>query len=293
MSTRRFGTTLRAMGKAMYGLGILLAAALASGTSPCAAEGGGSDSGAKPAPRPTPGGRFHIILLAGQSNMAGRAPIPAADRRPLPNAYTMDRDDEWVPATAPFHFDRKTAGIGPANQFVRRYLADHPGENVGIVPCAVGGSSISTWDPDGTGRDGANFRRAIARVRKARSKGEFVAILWHQGEADGLKPPEALRTCYPDRFGAMVAAFRKETGDVPVIVGEIGRFMTDRASLVNEVLGGLSNSVPCCACVSSEGLADKGDKVHFGLEGANALGDRYYEAFQRVAEGSRADSTPR
>ena len=228
-----------------------------------------------------------LILLIGQSNMAGRAEVPEEDRKPLPRACKLNRDDRWVAATAPFHFDRKTAGIGPANAFVKRYLADHPKETVGIVPCAVGGSRSATWDPNGTGKAGANFRRAMERARVAMRKGRFVAILWHQGESDGGASAEELKDYYPKRFQAMVAAFRKELGDVPVVAGEIGWFMPEEAAKVNPVLNMLPRMVPNCRCVSSRGLKNR-DRFHFDLESANELGRRYYEAFRAPQEGASA-----
>ena len=224
-----------------------------------------------------------LVLLIGQSNMAGRADIPKEDRKPLARALKLNRDDEWVPATAPFHFDRRTAGIGPANAFVKRYLAEHPKETVGIVPCAVGGSRSATWDAHGTGKVGANFRRALKRAQVAKGKGRFVAILWHQGESDAGATAEELKSHYPRRFADMIAAFRQEIGDVPVVVGEIGRFLPEAAAKVNPVLAALPKSVPNCRCVSSEGLTNR-DKWHFDLKSANELGDRYYAAFRELSD---------
>ncbi|MBO7721263.1 MAG: acetylxylan esterase [Kiritimatiellae bacterium] len=224
-----------------------------------------------------------LVLLVGQSNMAGRADVPPEYRRPLKGAFKLNRDDEWVEATSPLHFDRSFAGVGPGDEFVRRYLADHPGETVGIVPCAVGGSRLATWDPDGAGRSGANFRRALQRVKKAGEKGDFIAILWHQGESDATaRRFEENRVYYPERFAAMAAAFRRETGDVPVLIGEIGRFLAVNAELMNPILNALPASVPRSACVSSEGLTDKGDKIHFSFNGAKGLGARYYEAYRKM-----------
>ena len=210
--------------------------------------------------------------------MAGRADIPDEDRKPLARALKLNRDDEWVPATAPFHFDRKAAGMGPANFFVKRYLAEHPDETVGIVPCAVGGSRSATWDAHGTGKVGANFRRALKRAQVAKRKGRFVAILWHQGESDAGATAEELKSYYPQRFSNMIAAFRREIGDTPVVVGEIGWFMPEAATKVNPILAALPKLVPNCRCVSSAGLTNR-DKWHFDFKSVNELGDRYYAAF--------------
>ena len=73
-----------------------------------------------------------IFLLMGQSNMAGRAKPLDADRIPAPNAYKMNREDKWSPATPPLHYDKKVAGYGPADAFIRAYLAEHPGESAAV-----------------------------------------------------------------------------------------------------------------------------------------------------------------
>jgi len=233
-----------------------------------------------------------LILLMGQSNMAGRADVPEADRKPLPRAYKLNRDDRWVAATAPFHYDRETAGMGPANEFVKRYLGDHPGETVGIVPCAVGGSRLATWFAAGEGVVGANFRRTLSRAKAAAPYGDFIVALWHQGETDAGLPGmtgAALSEYYPVRFGEMVDVLRAKVGkpDLPVVVGEIGRFMTNECAIVNPVLNRLGGTVRACACVSSEGLANR-DRWHFDGPSAAELGRRYYRAYKALS-GVRPD----
>lgn len=229
----------------------------------------------------TPPRDMKLLLLIGQSNMSGRAAVPEEDRKPLARAYKLNRDNLWVEATAPFHYDRKSSGMGPANEFVKRYLAEHPGETVGIVPCAVGASRLATWHVQGEGKTGANFRRAMERAKIAREYGTFVAVLWHQGESDAERPIDELSVSYPRQFGEMVSAFRREIGQVPVIVGEIGWYMPELARRINPVLNALPKTVPSCRCVSAEGLANC-DQWHFDLPSTRVLGARYYEAWSSV-----------
>ena len=236
-----------------------------------------------------------LVLLVGQSNMSGRAPVTDEFKKPIERCYKLNRDGKWVAATNPFHFDRKYCGVGPADEFARRYLADHPGETLGLVPCAVGGSPLSSWVPAEKGRKGENFRRAIERAKTAQANGEFVAVLWHQGETDAAKASaEQLMEYYPKGFADMVVSFRSKLGldaKVPVIVGEIGRWMRndgDHAAKVNPAIHECTNRVENCACVSSEGLKNQ-DQHHFDGSSVKTLGDRYYEAWksQRAAIGSR------
>ena len=231
-----------------------------------------------------------LVLLVGQSNMSGRAPVTDEFKKPIDRCYKLNRDGKWVAATNPFHFDRKYCGVGPADEFARRYLADHPGETLGLVPCAVGGSPLSSWVPAEKGRTGENFRRAIERAKAAQVNGEFIAILWHQGETDAAKASaEQLMEYYPKGFADMVAAFRSKLGldaKVPVIVGEIGRWMRkdgDHAAKVNPAIHECTNRVVNCACVSAEGLKNQ-DPHHFDALSVKTLGDRYYEAWKGASK---------
>jgi len=55
---------------------------------------------------------FNIYLLAGQSNMAGRAPLDTLSKEVDPQILMLDKDNNWVPATDPVHFDKpEVAGV--------------------------------------------------------------------------------------------------------------------------------------------------------------------------------------
>ena len=122
-----------------------------------------------------------LVLCLGQSNMAGRGKMTDADRAVVPNAYKLNVSNRWVQARAPYHFDKTVAGVGPVDEFVKQYLKDHPGESVGVVPCAVGGSSVLSWKVFRDGKKGANLVTALDRAAAAATNGTYIAILWHQG----------------------------------------------------------------------------------------------------------------
>ena len=228
-----------------------------------------------------------LILCIGQSNMAGRAAMKDEDRVAVPNAYKLNRDGKWVAAKSPYHFDKTTAAVGPVDDFVKMYLADHPGESVGVVPCAVGGSGVGSWLPGGKKGPGKNFAKALERAKIASANGKFIAILWHQGETDAAKhDADALMKTYPVRVKAIADTLRKELGDdsIPFIVGEIGRWKRgdgDHAAKINPAIAKAAEIVPKAAVVSSEGLK-KQDRHHFDRESQHILAQRYYEAFKSL-----------
>jgi hypothetical protein len=61
-----------------------------------------------------PKDKFYLVLLVGQSNMAGRGTVEEQDRTPHPRALMLNKAGEWVPATDPMHFDGSSNDNAPA-----------------------------------------------------------------------------------------------------------------------------------------------------------------------------------
>src|SRR3954468_2526779 len=87
-----------------------------------------------------------LFLLIGQSNMAGRGPIEAQDREPIPGVYSLNKQMEWVPAIDPLHFDKpEIAAVGVGRTFAKTLLSVNPSASIGLIPCAFGGTSLEQW----------------------------------------------------------------------------------------------------------------------------------------------------
>ena len=223
---------------------------------------------------------MQVFLLIGQSNMAGRAAIGPQDRVPDPHVYVLTKQLTWAPAVDPLHFDKpEIAGVGPGLSFGRALAAAEPQVVIGLVPAAFGGTSLDDWKPGGE-----LYNAAVARTRTALQHGRLAGILWHQGESDSS--PELAAT-YAARFAALIARLRADLSapEVPVIVGETGRFRPD-AGAINRVLSDLPQTVRACAFVSAEGLTDKGDRLHFDTRSQHELGQRYARAWLALAQAS-------
>jgi hypothetical protein len=91
--------------------------------------------------------RMDLCLLIGQSNMAGRGTVEPEDLKVHPPVLTLNKDNEWVPAVDPIHFDKKQAGVGPGRSFGIAMAERDPTVRIGLIPCAVGGTSIRKWRP--------------------------------------------------------------------------------------------------------------------------------------------------
>jgi len=223
--------------------------------------------------------KFHVYLLMGQSNMAGRGKVDPADNRPDPRILLLDKSGQWIVAVEPLHWDKSIAGAGLGTSFAREMARQHPDVTVGLVPCAVGGSPLKAWQ-----QDGALHKAALTRARQAANDGTLKGILWHQGESDANDKDAPT---YAERLTAAIAAFRSELAlpDLPVVVGGLGDFLVKRqaqAGRINESLQAVARSVPRVAFVTAAGLGHKGDSVHFDTPALREFGIRYARAMEEL-----------
>ena len=233
--------------------------------------------------------KLHLFLLAGQSNMAGRGKIAEEDTVAHPRVLTLDKNNQWVPAIDPIHFDKSVAGVGLGRTFGITLANRDPSITVGLIPCAAGGSPISSWAPGGYHSQTKShpYDDAIKRTKIAMQRGTLKAILWHQGESDS-QPGKA--EVYEKELHAVIKRFRDEfrAPDLPFIAGQLGRFPSrpwdDAKELVNSAHQSLPEKVKNTAFVESTGLAEKGDKVHFDAKSMREFGKRYVKAYLSLVE---------
>ncbi len=242
----------------------------------CALLGLGFQSrGAKPE-------KLDLYLLIGQSNMAGRGTVESLDRKKASRVWTLSKENEWVPAVDPIHFDKKQAGVGPGRTFGIEMTRQTRSVRIGLIPCAVGGTSIRYWVP---GKEHAKtgthpWDDMLVRLKVALKSGEVKGILWHQGEADGKMGEKGT---YAKALTELIERVRSECGnpEIPFVIGQLGQFeerpWSEGRKAVDAAHRKVAETVPYCAFVSSEGLADKGDLTHFSAESARELGKRFTE----------------
>ena len=158
------------------------------------------------------------VLMIGQSNMAGRgylSDVPAIYNENI----QMLRNGRWQMMAEPINCDKPVAGVSLAGSFAAMWAMEHPGEKIGLIPCAEGGSSIDEWHPTGT-----LFKHAVSEARFAMEESELIAILWHQGENDSFG---GCHRTYYDKLKQIVDTLRDELGlpDIPFILGGLGDFL--------------------------------------------------------------------
>lgn len=107
-----------------------------------------------------------VFILAGQSNMAGRAKIEAQDTVTSPRIFSINEKEEIIPAKEPLHFyEPKMKGMGCGLAFAKELLNYIPDDvSILLIPIAVGGSSINQWLKNSTHRGVqllSNFKEKI------------------------------------------------------------------------------------------------------------------------------------
>ena len=199
-------------------------------------------------------------VLAGQSNMQGAGRTP--DTLSHQQIWMMNMDDKWRVARTPLHrifesnapayqiahyqlsgdpeksmektrqFFREQAeksrrnpvgGVGPGLYFARHVFAA-TGRPIGLIPCALGGSTIDQWDPAGKIRgDSSLYGAMLNRIRSA-GKENIKGLVWYQGESEALLgQPET----YETKLLNLIDSFRKDLDrpDLPVLIVQIGRLI--------------------------------------------------------------------
>jgi len=229
--------------------------------------------------------KFHVYLLMGQSNMAGRGRMTEADRQPVARVWKLDKENRWVPASHPLHFDKpQIAGVGLGIDFAKRMCRADRTVHIGLVPCAFGGTPLSRWS-----KGGDLYETAVARAKIASADGTLRGVLWHQGESDSGKPETA--DTYGDRLAKMIADLRAdlESPRLPFVAGRLGEFYVGsgrsaHAKTVDAALRDLPNRVENTGCASAKGLDHKGDVVHFSADAIREFGKRYAAEMTRLTK---------
>lgn len=220
------------------------------------------------------------ILMIGQSNMAGRGfinevPMICNER------ILMLRNAGWQMMAEPINYDRPNAGIGLAGSFAAMWCMEHEGEQIGLIPCAEGESSLDDWAVDKN-----LFKNAVIQAGFAMQDSELIGILWHQGESDSYGG--GYQTYYK-KLQVIIESLRKELNafEVPLIIGGLGDFLGKNGfglncteyELVNEQLLRFAREQENSCFVTAEGLTPNPDGIHMDAVSQRRFGVRYYEAF--------------
>ena len=230
---------------------------------------------------------IHSFLLIGQSNAGGRGFAQEVPPIPNENLYVL-RNGRWRPMYVPVNPDRVTSGICLAESFAQRY-AQEKGVEVGIIPCADGGSCLDQW-----AEGELLFDHACYMAELASRTSVIAGVLWHQGESDCA---EDRYPFYAEKFTAILRALRKKQylADAPVLLGGLGDYLKDcprgpkfrNYPFVNQALEEVARKEPNVGFVSAQGLGANPDNLHFSAAALREFGLRYYAEFLKLEDPCR------
>ncbi|WP_439817146.1 sialate O-acetylesterase [Zavarzinia sp. CC-PAN008] len=174
-----------------------------------------------------------VFILAGQSNMSGRgalADLPPSIQAGSDGVLAWRGADGWTRAAEPVDAPRPEqgpsqdadAGVGPGLSFGLAILDRMGGAQVGLVPCALGATSIADWAPAASPRSLYGACLAQARTALAARPGSRLAgLLWYQGEWDARRAEDA--AAWDAAFTALITAFRADLGQpgLPVVYARL------------------------------------------------------------------------
>ncbi|WP_184546284.1 sialate O-acetylesterase [Mucilaginibacter sp. FT3.2] len=223
---------------------------------------------------------IHSFLMVGQSNMAGRGYLKDV-KQIYDEQIKMLVNGRWQTMIEPINFDRPTSGIGLAASFAGAWRLKNEQDQIGLIPCADGGTSLNDWEVGGV-----LFESAVFQAKLAQRTSKLSGILWHQGENDSFGGLSAL---YYDKLNVIVDAFRHELDapDISFIAGGIGDFLSGgrygkyftEYNEVNQALKKFAETKADCYYVTAAGLTANADGLHFDAISQRKFGIRYFQSF--------------
>lgn len=227
--------------------------------------------------------QFYIFLLAGQSNMAGRGFVQPEDTLINTRVLALNKNNEWVYAKEPLHYYEPSrtgldCGLSFGKQLAKKY---GKAITIGLVPCAVGGSSIEQWLGDSTYRGVMLYSNFLAKAKAAANYGTIKGMLWHQGESNaGTKS----HVGYKQKLESFFAKVRNDLQqpDLPVYLGPLGLYLTNYSfpyrDAVNQDLDALSKTGNKIYLIKTSDFGHLKDTIHFDSRSQRLMGKRFAEA---------------
>lgn len=239
--------------------------------------------------------KFHLYVLAGQSNMAGRGIVENQESQHSGRIVVLDKNGRWKIAKDPIHFDKPEAGVGPGLAFAKEMLTTEDSDVIiGLIPTACGGSPIDVWQQGGYWKQTKSYPYddAISRMKAAMQIGELKGVLWHQGESDAN---EKLAYSYQAKLVTLIEDFRSASGmpNLLFVAGELHEFNSlknkqkDYKKIINKELLAINSMLDNYEVVCVKSPKDIGDKIHFDAKSQIKIGKQYAKAVRKINRKSQ------
>jgi carbohydrate esterase-like sialic acid-specific acetylesterase len=259
--------------------------------------------------RPEKGKKIKVFLLAGQSNMEGRADgakLTIRDRERLAkvqgriqlafNYQPIGALNTVKPSTEIAEIYKRNLIFGPELFFGVALAEAWPEEKILLIKLSAGATSLyGCWNPDWSADKAAAMGEAdeaplygalTEYVRQILSgydatEYEIGAMLWVQGETDSAN--EVAAAAYGNNLRQLVARLRQDLGraTLPFMLFEVG------TGKVVEGMRGTANAMENVTLLAqspdptSQDFYEKMENGHYNYQGTKKLGHRFAEVFLR------------
>ena len=219
-----------------------------------------------------------IVLLAGQSNMAGAGNYDDLDLetkariKEVANRVTVDRGTKNNALYPLSHYPNKRSEkydfdkrFGPELLIGLTLAEKHPTQNYLLIKKSQGGTALyGAWNPDWTAEKAQavekakkqniqlykehliNIRQRLDRLKAAEKTYKIIGLVWMQGENDAAH--EVSATSYEVNLKRLIEKYRTDLNvpNLPVVVGQInshyGKFKKYGPTMVRKAMADVANS---------------------------------------------------
>jgi hypothetical protein len=242
-----------------------------------------------------------VVLLAGQSNMAGNAPmadLPAEVKQPPQRVVMLSSGKTQVIGSG--------STFGPEIGFSKAISAARPKQDFLLVKHAKGGTSLAGWAPKWDKEKlaskydssaGPLYQTLLAQY-KAAIAGKNVrltAILWMQGESDSRYP--ALGPNYFDNLKTLIEAFRRDLKEpnLPFLMGRVNTpadmLDDDKKSIKFRFISNVRaaqekavKEIPNVFLIETDDLPKQKDRIHYDAKGQLEMGKRFADVWLKQVQ---------
>lgn len=248
------------------------------------------------------------IIVAGQSNVAGRCPAKELpddivdENRQIPYCNlrgTLSVNGNGTDDNA-FNGIYTLQSVWAFDAIVYRKLSDKLQKDFYVAKYAIGDTAITDylgtarpcWQPDinkittaGKQPLMLKLRETIEAVLAAHANTEFKAVLWHQGEGDMQSVDGAFD--YYENFKSVIWYIRGVVGNpnLPFIFGTISHKSMQYSSMIEDAQKRVAEEDPNVYCVDMSG-AELLDDYHFNGTWSEHLGNEMWKILEPLIDAS-------
>lgn len=213
-----------------------------------------------------------FYILAGQSNLVGRAPLDTAIAPKRPDLIKVWSGVHWGNFPQP-----RLLAVSPGVHFADE-IAVKTGKPVYVIQCAAGGTTMEDWNPK---RTDYWFSFCVTHMTNAMAKGgKALGVLWYQGESDATT--QARADAWGKNMKGIAQAFRDVTKneDLRIVYAQIG---PDPQTTQFPFWGAIQKTqddlfIDNTTMIHTSDLTVIADKLHLDAASARTVGKRFARA---------------